>query len=96
MRELAGPGWLVDGALQWSEQGALRKVPTVEGILAALEQAHATAERRRPWARDFALDYDIRRVTAEHWVPVLAELEQRFAPVEIAKPKRKPRKKTAA
>lgn len=97
MRELAGPGWLVDGSLQWSEQGAWRKVPSVDGIVAALEQAHVCAERRRPWARDFALDYDIRKVTADHWTPVLEELERRFAPVEIAaKAKRKSRAKAAA
>jgi len=87
MRELAGPGWLVDGQLAWSEQGSFRKVPSVDGIVAALEQAHTTAHRRRTWARDFALDYDITTVVRDHWTPVLAELERRFQPVTIGKPK---------
>lgn len=86
MRELAGPGWLVDGQLQWTEQNSFRKVPSIDGLHAALEQAYEGAERRRPWARDFALDYDIDRVVADHWVPVLAELERRFAPVTIGVP----------
>lgn len=84
MSELASAGWLVGGQEQWSEQNSLRLVPRIDDLTWALGEAHTRAHRLAEPAREFALQYDIRRVFEEHWVPVLAELERRMAPIEIA------------
>ena len=83
MSELASAGWLVGGQEQWSEQNTVRVVPSVERLVWALGEAHTRAHRLAGPAREFALGYDIRRVMEEHWLPVLAELERRMAPIEI-------------
>lgn len=83
MTELCGAGWLVEGDRVFTEQHAEWMVPAVGSIVAALEQAYAPPAGLREAARKFALGYDADRVFAEHWVPTLAELERRMAPLEL-------------
>lgn len=83
MSELAAAGWLVGGQRQWTEQNSYRMVPNVDRLEWALQEAHTRAFRLAEPAREFALQYDIRKVVADHWLPALAELEQRMTTVEI-------------
>ena len=88
MTELCGAGWKVGGEPFWNGQvagitghNAWWKTPYADEITAAYEQAYAEkvsgeAEVRRKRAREFALTYDADRVLAEHWTPVLKELEE--------------------
>ena len=88
MTELCGAGWLVGGEPFWNGQlagitghNAWWKTPYADEITAAYEAAYAEkvsgeAEARRAKARQFALTYDADRVLAEHWTPVLKELEE--------------------
>ena len=79
--ELCGAGWTVTGD-RWydASQGADFMVPSIDDIYEALEAAYDQA--REPWireqARTFACRYDADLVTEQYWVPVLAELEDRF------------------
>jgi hypothetical protein len=97
MPELCGAGWLVGGD-QWFDamQDSFFICPAVSGIRAGLEEAYKHAHELREDARRFALGYDADLVMAEHWLPILAELEQtRHAkPVieEIVQPNRAQRR----
>lgn len=79
-RELCGVGWKVSGQPEWDpDQAAWWTCPSVPELVLALEDAY---ERRgntsdRIDARDFAVAYDADTVFAEHWVPVLAALQDR-------------------
>jgi glycosyltransferase involved in cell wall biosynthesis len=81
MTELCGAGWLVAGTPFWAQgHGAFWTRPDVPDIESAYEAAfeareHGTLPVKQ--ARQFALQYDADRVTAEFWKPVLAELEAR-------------------
>lgn len=85
MPELRGAGYLVEGDLTWSDQGAFWKTASVGAIEESLEHLFGlddeTRAAMRESAREFAVGYDHRRVFTEHWVPVLAELEQRMVPL---------------
>jgi glycosyltransferase involved in cell wall biosynthesis len=88
MTELCGAGWKVGGEPFWNGQvagitghNAWWKTPYADEITAAYEAAYTEklsgeAEARRAKAREFALTYDADRVLAEHWTPVLKELEE--------------------
>ncbi len=89
MTELCGSGWLVDGERFYDGgQGSFMKKPNVSDIVDALEQAYAkrgdvkVAEE----ARQFALGYDIEKVFAECWLPILADVERprEVAPLRLA------------
>jgi glycosyltransferase involved in cell wall biosynthesis len=81
MTELCGSGWLVDGEWYWNAgHSAWWTRPSIQGILAAYEQAYAErgtdiAAKRRQAAREFAMRYDADVVLREHWEPVLDELQ---------------------
>lgn len=82
MSELCGAGWKVDGDLLWTEQASFWKLPSVDGIVEALEKAYAV--RSTDWsrqAREFAIRYDAQTVFEEYWRPVLASLEERVKPL---------------
>lgn len=84
MPELCGSGWTVGGE-DWYDgpQDAWFKSPAVPEIVFALEQAYesATDETMRAQAVEFAAQYDVDRVTAEHWRPALDALDR---PREVA------------
>jgi glycosyltransferase involved in cell wall biosynthesis len=76
--ELCGGGWLIEVdemdaeiTLQYSEQAHV----SAGQILKALEQAYAAKgdEKRRTQAREFALQYDARRVYERYMLPALRE-----------------------
>jgi len=80
MTELCGAGWLVQGQLYWSlGHQKWWTVPFVHEIAQAYEEAWAgKAAALAGQAREFALQYDARRVLIEHWVPALAAIEDRL------------------
>jgi glycosyltransferase involved in cell wall biosynthesis len=77
MPELTGAGWSVDGEPFWNaaHQSWWCK-PNVGEIQAAYEKAYTEAASLREAAREFALKYSVGRVLAEHWAPVLKEIEE--------------------
>jgi glycosyltransferase involved in cell wall biosynthesis len=81
MSELVGAGWLVSGTPFWAPgPGSWWRRPDVDDIVDAYETAYqAKHDGTLPVgeARAFALRYDVDRVTVEHWVPALKELEAR-------------------
>lgn len=92
MRELCGAGWLIDGDRVFTDQRAWQKIPAVESIVAALEDAYLDARSplMRERAREFALAYDHRTVFEQHWLPILEELEQRMGPLDLPEPDAEP------
>ena len=81
--ELCGAGWLVSGTPDWSPgHGAEWVRPDITDIDAAYEAAWLARENGQmpngP-AREFALQYDADLVLAQHWKPVLSELERLIA-----------------
>lgn len=79
MPELVGAGWKVAGELLWHDsQKAWARKPLISGIVEAYEQAyeHARGEDMRAQAWAFAQDYAADAVFAEHWEPVLKQLEE--------------------
>lgn len=79
MPELVGAGWKIGGEPWFNEaSGATWMHPSVEDHLAALEAAYEAKDDEdvRELAREFALGYDADKVYAEHWTPVLEELDR--------------------
>jgi glycosyltransferase involved in cell wall biosynthesis len=73
--ELAGPGWKVRGQAEYNDvHQADWQRPFISSITGALERAYQDAEHKRDAARQFALGWDINRIVAEHWEPVLDDL----------------------
>lgn len=92
MPELCFAGRMVDRAdahRAWQPLLAWQMVPRPAAIAEQLEWAYANSRNAdvRAMARARAVEYDADRVTAEYWVPVLAEIEQRVhAPQQVAAP----------
>jgi glycosyltransferase involved in cell wall biosynthesis len=81
--ELCGVGWKVDGQPEWDElQTGWWLVPNVQEITDALEQSYNLKQDTEKMATakvqavEFAKAYDTRTVFAEHWTPILSQLEQ--------------------
>jgi glycosyltransferase involved in cell wall biosynthesis len=80
--ELVGHGWIVDGQKEWDEfQASFWKLPSVDGIIDALEQSYALkgdtarlAEARAASIK-FAEPYQTDNVFATHWRPILGSME---------------------
>jgi glycosyltransferase involved in cell wall biosynthesis len=84
MTELAEIGWLVQGDPWWDAlQESFFIVPSVDGIVAALEAAYAAREdmELRAAAAEFARAYDADQVTDRYWKPALQKLAE---PQELA------------
>lgn len=79
MPEVGAVGWQVDGQPLWTQQGSWWKVPAVNGLLAALEDAYEKRDDAeiREAAREHALGYDYRRVLREYLLPALEGLAAR-------------------
>jgi glycosyltransferase involved in cell wall biosynthesis len=82
MPEVCGTGWKVKGEPFWNPAHQARWLkPSVPGIFRAYEQAYqrgAAYKKKQAQARESALQYDAQRVLAEHWKPVMQELEARL------------------
>ncbi len=77
MPELVGAGWAVGGDPWYDpDHEAFYRAPAVGEILAALEQSYEARGDMdiRGAAREFALEYDADKVTADYWVPALDAL----------------------
>lgn len=69
---IADDGWLVDGQPQWdSSQQAWWRTPSVPSIVNALEMAYDAGKGRSQVAIDFAKQFDVDTVWANHWEPYL-------------------------
>lgn len=76
--ELLGDGWLVDGQPLWdAPQSSFFQVPSVAGIVSALEEAYARGRGRSQKAIDFVKQYDAETVYEEHWKPTLQVLRKK-------------------
>ena len=91
MSEVCGAGWKVGYDRVWTPMRAWQAWPNVDEIVESLEACYALADADRrelaARAREHALAYDADRVLEEHWLPALAEIEQRLAdrrPLTIA------------
>lgn len=84
MSELAGPGWAVDGEWIWHNPNESRwKRPYVAGIVDALEEAYERASSLSEKCVEFAAPYHADRVFENHWMPALANLEERIYPAPL-------------
>jgi glycosyltransferase involved in cell wall biosynthesis len=80
MTELTAAGWLVHGDPWWDElQQSFFIVPSIDGIVAALEAAYQARDdtSMRTAAAAFAADYDADLVAERDWKPALATLLNR-------------------
>ena len=78
-----GSGWQVEGQPEWDEgMASWFSAPRVDSIVAALEASYATNgdQGRAQSARKFAEQYDSATIFSSHWLPILADLEQRLTP----------------
>jgi glycosyltransferase involved in cell wall biosynthesis len=98
MREVCGAGWHVGYDPYWTGQNSWMAMPSIADIASALEECYQLPKHKRDrlsqGARQHAVQYDLRRVAQQHFLPALRVAEQRFAnqqPVSIA-----PRLKAAA
>jgi len=75
--ELIGPGWRVNGQLEWDQpMHASYITPFTSEIAQCLMEAYdADLEELGKQAIEFASRYDTMRVWEEFWVPFLAQLE---------------------
>ena len=81
--ELVGSGWAIDGTPDWDEgQGAWFHIPSVHGIIEALEEAYR-GEGNPENARAKALEYDHGLVYDRHWRPIIAELQRRITVPDV-------------
>ena len=73
--ELLGDGWLIEGQPVWdAAQKAWWTIPSIPGIIAALEAAYERGQGRSQQAIDFAAQYDADLVYRKHWRPILESL----------------------
>lgn len=88
--ELAGPGWKVDGNLEWDElQQGWWKVPSVSGIIDALENSYSvkSSDKKqaalRKKAVEFASQYEADSVHKKFWHPIINRLEAEVKDLKI-------------
>jgi glycosyltransferase involved in cell wall biosynthesis len=98
--ELCGAGWVVPGEPEWIDRyRAWWQRPSVDAIVAALDEAHALAgdQALRDAATRFAAEYDADRVYMEHWRPALDVLTHTAAAVPMNRAaRRRAARETAA
>ena len=98
MPELVGAGWIVPSQPLWdAPHSAYFGMPLIPNILGALEDAyqHKGDELRSRRAVEFAQQFDADRVFAEHWQPVLAEMERLLPgeePIQLNRAQRRARR----
>lgn len=75
--ELVGPGWLVDGQLEWDQaQHSSYFTAFIADIAAKLDECFAAdLAAKATECRLFAANYEADKVWADHWQPLLASLE---------------------
>lgn len=72
---VADDGWLVQGQPWWSEpHAAWAQIPLVSSIAGALKLAYESGGGHSQVAQDFAQQFDVERVWAEHWLPLWKRL----------------------
>lgn len=89
--EVCGAGWHVDIEREWSAGSSWWGRPKVADIAECLDHAYSLSEAGRKElaakARAHAETYHVDRVVADHMLPALAEVRERYAergPVEVA------------
>lgn len=90
MPELVGAGWVVEDGMKFrTAQMSYQWMPTVEGIVEALEKAYNARGRQkfRDQARNFAVkNYDADLVVKKYWKPALELIEERINATNHRKP----------
>ena len=91
MQEVCQAGWHVKYQKHWTGQNLWQANPDVDDIVSALEECYGLPPGQRAklsqGAQRHAAGYALPRVMKEHFLPVLREVEHRFAnqnPVSIA------------
>ena len=83
MSEVCGAGWRIGYDRVWTPMRAWQAWPdsgrSSRASRRATRSPKPSAANSPPRARDHALRYDADRVLEEHWLPALAEIEQRLA-----------------
>lgn len=83
MKEVCGAGWKVGGTPRWTGQRSWQVEPDVEELVAALESAYGLSDSERKTASELAVShvsqYGVETVMQEHFLPALAEIEERIA-----------------
>lgn len=77
--ELVGAGWMVEGQRTYTALKSWQFVPYIADIAEALHEAYGVGDTQRDKAREFALDYDMAKVYAEHLLPAIEAAEKRYA-----------------
>ena len=68
-------GWLVEGQPLFDNgQNAFFNIPSVPGIVDALEQAYARGRNRSQTSIDFVAEYSAEKVYQKYWKPVMNKL----------------------
>jgi len=82
MKEVTGAGWKVGGTPYWTGQRSYQKTPFVPDIVDALEECYSLPTMKRKAlstsARQFAGRYGRDTVLRNHFLPALAEIEERI------------------
>lgn len=91
MQEVCGAGWKVPCQPRWSPQRSWQVDPSVDGIVAALEECYGLSDAERyalsEQARQHVGQYGLDVVLNDHFLPAMDEVEQRLGarkPVAVA------------
>lgn len=97
MQETCSAGWKVACTPNWTPQNSWQFLPSVDDIVAALEDCYSLKQNERSkleaLARQHALAYDIHTVYKRYMRPAMRQIEQRFS---ASKPVFIPARKAAA
>jgi len=98
--ELVGAGWMVGWQPDWhAGQQTTWATPFIGDIIQRLEQAYEAKgdQKLRAQAAEFARQYDADTVYANHWRPILQDMEGRIAaPPPLNRQQRRAAKRKAA
>lgn len=82
MKEVCGAGWKVGCSPLWTGQKSWQAIPDVGEIVGALEECYELSKSKRErlseQARQHAGQYSVPRVMENHFLPALAEIEERI------------------
>jgi glycosyltransferase involved in cell wall biosynthesis len=83
MQEVTGPGsFRVGGSQFWTGQQSWQVLPEIADIIEALTRCHGQSKATRAeiakQARGHALQYDLETVLADHMLPALEQVRERF------------------
>lgn len=78
MKEVGGVGWHTENVPWYTKMGGWQAMPLADSIVDRLQAAYQRADTLREKAREFALGYDVAKVTEDYFAPALKELADRL------------------